>query len=584
MTHAALPTSQDDPGVSRLFGAVDHWSSRTPTAPAFAAPDGSLDFHGLALRTRSIVTALARAGVGKETVVAVTTGRSRLAASSLLAVWWLGATAVPIDDRNPAERIAYLLEDARAEVLLAHGVPPFAASSQLPVIDPETAAKPVSGNPVLAERDSCAYVIYTSGTSGKPKGVEISYAGLGVFLDALCTIGLTPGGMGLNPLSPAFDGWLWCTFLHLLHGQGTAIADMHADDGEAVDLAARITAIGPRTVSLTPSLIAPCIDALTSVEVVVIAGERCPKALADRLSERHRVLNVYGPTETTIAATWSDTARGDDVSTIGTPLPGYSVRVLDDNGKPVPANTIGELYIGGDGVALGYRNLPDLTAERFVRIGGERFYRTGDLVVAREDGQLEFAGRCDEQVKVRGFRIELAEIEQVAAELPAVTAAAAFVLESGETVGLAVTVADGHDLTKGNALIREHCRARLPEHMVPSVVDFVPALPLTTNGKVDRAELARAAAAARQFTGRAPGTPRETEVCAVWSELLDHSITDVDADFFELGGHSLLAARIVAALRQSTGLKLSIPVLLANPTPALLAEELDRRATAEVAS
>ncbi|MFD8495120.1 non-ribosomal peptide synthetase [Amycolatopsis sp. NPDC059657] len=581
MTHAALPAYQKEPGVARLFGAVDHWSSRTPTAPAFTAPDGSLDFHGLALRTRSIVTALARAGVGTETVVAVTTGRSRLAASSLLAVWWLGATAVPIDDRNPAERIDYILEDAKAEVLIASEIP---APSELPVIDPETGAEPTTTSPVLADRDSCAYLIYTSGTSGKPKGVEISYAGLGIFLDALSTIGLTPGGMGLNPLSPAFDGWLWCTFLHLLHGQGTAIVDLNAEDGDHVDLAQRITAIGPRTVSLTPSLIAPCIDALTSVEVVIVAGERCPKVLAERLSERHRVLNVYGPTETTIAATWSDTARGDDVSTIGTPLPGYSVRVLDDNGKPVPANTIGELYIGGDGVALGYRNLPDLTAERFARVGGERFYRTGDLVVARTDGQLEFAGRCDEQVKVRGFRIELAEIEQVAAELPAVTSAAAFLLESGETVGLAVTVADGHDLTTGNVLIREHCRTRLPEHMVPSAVDFVPVLPLTANGKVDRAELARASAAARRFTGRAPGTPREIEVCAIWSDLLEQPINDVDADFFELGGHSLLAARIVAALRQATGLKLSIPVLLANPTPATLAEELDRRADAEVAS
>ncbi|WP_328606522.1 amino acid adenylation domain-containing protein [Amycolatopsis sp. NBC_00345] len=565
---------------------MDRWAESTPTETAFSAPDGTLDFRGLARHTASIASALAEAGTGAGTVVGVATGRSRFAAAGLLAVWRLGATAVLLDDRHPAERLAYVLADAGVEVLLGHGVPPF--TGDLPRVDPETTVETTvetdvetdaAPAPAPTSPGEIAYVVYTSGTTGRPKGVEVTYRGLGVFLTALAEIGLTPGGLGVNALSPAFDGWLWCTLLHLLHGQGTAVIDLADDRTDDVDLAQRITAIGPRTVVLTPSLMATCTDALSTAEVVVVAGERCPRGLAEQLAANHRVLNVYGPTETTMAATCADTARGDDVSTIGRALTGYQAFVLDENRRPVPPGSPGELYIGGDALARGYRNQPELTAERFVPVPGiaERLYRTGDQVSARPDGQLDYLGRTDDQVKVRGFRIELAELEKVAEELPAITTAAAFVLESGEALGLAAVVAAGHDLTAGAAMVREHCRAKLPGHLVPSMVDFVPALPATANGKVDREALARACADERASTGRAPSTPREAEVCTAWSELLERPVTDVDADFFELGGHSLLAARAVAALRRSTGIRFSITVLLANPTPAMLARELDRR-------
>lgn len=579
-----------------MFDAVDRWAESTPTETAFSAPDGTLDFRGLARHTASIASALAEAGAGAGTVVGVTTGRSRLAAAGLLAVWRLGATAVLLDDRHPAERLAFVLADAGVEVLLANRVPPFTGVGELPRVDPETAVEtePAPAPAPSGELGEIAYVVYTSGTTGRPKGVEITYRGLGVFLTALAEIGLTPGGLGVNALSPAFDGWLWCTLLHLLHGQGTVIIDLADERTDDVDLAQRITAIGPRTVVLTPSLMATCTGALSTAEVVVVAGERCPRGLAELLAANHRVLNVYGPTETTMAATCADTARGDDVSTIGRALTGYQTFVLDENRRPVPEGSPGELYIGGDALARGYRNQPELTAERFVPVPGiaERLYRTGDLVSARPDGRLDYLGRTDDQVKVRGFRIELAELEKVAEELPAITTAAAFVLESGEALGLAAVVAAGHDLTAGAAMVREHCRAQLPGHMVPAVVGFVPTLPATANGKVDREALCRtvmgreavgqealglASADERASTGRAPGTAREAEVCAAWSELLERPVTDVDADFFELGGHSLLAARAVAALRRSTGIRFSITVLLANPTPAMLARELDRR-------
>ncbi|MDT7801537.1 MAG: hypothetical protein QOI78_4970 [Actinomycetota bacterium] len=571
MTDLASPvTAARTSGVGRLDAAVERWAAERPDATACSAPDGALDFAGLAERTTAIAGALAAAGVGPGRTVALTTGRSRLAVASLLAVWRLGATAVPLDERHPAARTAEVLDGSGVDLVL--GQRPPGAPAGLPVLDPDTAQ---SGQFAAAEGE-IAYVIHTSGSAGQPKGVEITYPGLGTLLDALTTLHIGPGGLGINPLSPAFDGWLWCVLLHLLNGVGTAILDL-VDDGEHVDLAGRIAAVAPRTASLTPSLLASCADALAGAEVVVVAGERCPRGLLELLLARHRVLNVYGPTEATIAATCADSARGDDVTTIGRPLPGYAARVLDPDLRPVPAGTPGELHLGGAGLARGYRGDPELTARRFVTVDGERLFRTGDQVLARPDGQLEFLGRIDTQVKVRGFRIELGEIERVVEQLPAVTAATAFVRTAGDTIGLAAVIADGHDVTAGALLVREHCRTFLPEHMLPSTVDFVPALPYTDRGKVDRDALALAADAART-AGRLPVSAREHEVCAVFAEVLGHPVADVTADFFELGGHSLLAARMVATLRKRTGLRASIPLLLGNPNPAALAVELDRLA------
>ena len=567
-------------GAGRVLAALDRWAAETPTNTAVSAADGTLDFAALAHRTRAIAGMLAERGVRPGTVVGVGSGRSRLTVPALLAVWRLGATAVPVDDRYPADRVNFILRDAGVRLLLADRIAPGVVPAGVRRVGLEnvTGAGPA---PVVADLDvdldECAYVIYTSGTTGWPKGVEITYRNLGTFLAALAGLGLTPGGMGVNPLSPAFDGWLWCTLLYLLHGQGTALIDLADGDTEHPDLAARIAAVAPRTVCLTPSLLASCVTALSTVDTVVVAGERCPRGLAEQLAEGRRMLNVYGPTETTISATWADSARGDDVLSIGRPLPGYTAHVLDDDWQPVPAGSTGELYVGGAAVARGYRNRPELTAERFPTLpSGERVYRTGDLVTLRHDGLLEFAGRRDDQVKVRGFRVELREVEQVVEDLPEVTAAAAFVLETGDALGLAAVPHAGATVEVDT--VRGRCRDRLPDFMVPGVIDIVPELPATANGKVDRALLAQAAAASVPVrAGRGPSTPREVAVCDAWSSVLDRPVTSVDANFFELGGHSLLAARAVAALRERTGVRLSMQDLLAHPTPAALARELDRQ-------
>jgi amino acid adenylation domain-containing protein len=565
-------------GIERLVDTLAGWEQTQPAATAVTAPDGKLTFGELAAGTRAFARRLTESGVGPGTAVGLFLGRSRLSLPSLLGVWWSGATAVLVDERHPADRINFMLRDAGAEVLVGERVPAGAAPAHSRTLYPDLTGEPFADAPA-ARPDGCAYVVYTSGTTGWPKGVEVSYANLAVFLDALGSLGLPRGGLGINAVSPAFDGWLWCTLLYVLHGQGMALVDLTARDAGA-GLSDLVEVHAPRTVCLTPTLLA-ALERVPAAEVVVVAGEPCPEALTARLAPVPRLLNVYGPTETTIAATWADTANGGDPRTIGRPLPGYRVYVLDETGAPVADGEVGELHIGGGAVALGYRNRPELTAERFLPdpfIGGDaRMYRSGDLVRVRPDGQIEFCGRADGQIKVRGLRIELGEIETVATGVDGVRSAAAFAMPDGDTVGLAVTLAPDADPAQCVEQVRRRCTQRLPEAMRPSVVDVVDVLPALPTGKVDRAALARTAGA--RIGGRPPETELERQICEVWSGLLARPVDDVDANFFEIGGHSLLAARAVNALRRRTGRQVSMRHLLDGPTAAALSraiEGLDR--------
>lgn len=569
-------------GADRLLIAASRWARSKGAATAVSAPDGIFSFAEMVDHTRSLATLLQAEGVGVGTRVGLFLGRSRWSVSSLLAIWCLGATAVPMDDRHPVDRINFELRDADVRILLADQLPPGVAPQRARRVHPGD-ARPVPDSSAVFSRSTrlktaeCAYIIYTSGTTGWPKGVEVTYGNLGIFVDALADLDLAPSGMGINAVSPAFDGWLWCALLYLLHGQGMVIIDLSAGD----DLDDLLAFHKPRTVCLTPTLLS-AMRQLPAVDVLVVAGEPCSLALAQRLAGHRRVLNVYGPTETTIAATWSDTIRGDDPATIGRALPGYATYVLDEQLNPVPPGTAGQLHIGGPAVARGYCNRPELTADRFVpdpfRGAGSRMYRTGDLVIARPDGQLDFLGRKDNQVKVRGFRVELGELERVVAGSTDVQAAAAFVTSAGDALGLAVVITADADDGEWPVRIRRSCAQRLPDALVPAVVEVVPALPTMLTGKVDRSALARTITSPAVVARRAPSTECERQICQTWSELLSRTVADVDANFFDLGGHSLLAARAVAALRRSTGLRLTVRHLLAHPTAAALAAELDRLA------
>lgn len=575
MTITARPGVAPHTGAGLVLDAVDRWAAQLPAATAVTAPDGVLTFAELDRTVRDLAAALRAKGVGPGVPVGLAFGRSKLAVPALLAVWRTGATAVPIDDRHPADRLAFILADAGVQLLLGE-LPAGVPGSGVRAVDRTATTGDLPAH--VPDPGDCAYIVYTSGTTGRPKGVEIGYGALGAFLAAVATLGLTPGGVGFNPLSPAFDGWFWCTLLYLVHGQGVAIVDT---SGEGTDLATELAAVAPRTVCMSPSLYAACPDDMPSVDVVVVAGEAATPALVRRFAGRHRVLNVYGPTEATIAATWADSAAGDDVLTIGRALPGYRTYVLDADGEPVAPGGDGELCVGGPAVALGYRNLPDLTRTRFVAnpFDEGRMYRTGDRVRLRPDGQLEFLGRVDDQVKIRAFRIELGEVERTAVGAEEVRAASAFVLATGDALGLAVVAEPGVDPVEAVEAATGRCQHLLPDYMVPSVVETVAELPVTAHGKADRKALAELVATAQAAaTGRPPATERERQVCEVWSSVLPRPVYDVDANFFASGGHSLLVSRAVVALRKVTGLRLSIKDLLSHPTPAELAKKLDRLA------
>ncbi|MFJ1566270.1 non-ribosomal peptide synthetase [Streptomyces erythrochromogenes] len=589
--HAGPAGANAPGGLPPLFARLERWTREQPNETAVKAVDGNLTYAALTARTARYAAALARAGVGPETSVGLLLGRSRESVPALLAVWSLGGTAVPLDPGHPVERLGGILRDAGAAVLVATAVPAGLEAGGTVLLTPREVRRGAPGALAVSPPapDSCAYLIYTSGTTGRPKGVEVTYRGLDTFVEALRGLGLPAGGLGLNAVSPAFDGWLWCTLLYLVHGQGVALTDLSLEGlRQAAAEGREPLPAGLRTVSLTPSLLAAHGAGLDSAEVVVVAGEACPAALAERFAQGRRLLNVYGPTEVTIAATWADSRRGDDVTSIGRPLPGYRAYVLDEELRPVAAGTEGELYLGGPAVARGYRGRPGLTASRFLpdpfQGGGTRMYRTGDVVIRRDGGELEYRGRRDDQVKIRGHRIELGEVERVAAELPEVVAAACCPLAAGQTLGLAVVAAPGVADPAGLATrVVERCRKQLPAAAVPGTVRVLDRIPTLTTGKADRAALARALEEPERGDG--PGargggavSASERTVMTVWAEVLATEVPGPESDFFDLGGHSLAAARAVSELRRTTGLRVGLGALLARPTVADVAAEIDRLA------
>ncbi|MEU9560366.1 amino acid adenylation domain-containing protein [Streptomyces fumanus] len=565
----------------------------TPDAVALDADGRTLSYAALEAEAGRLARHLVAAGVGPERRVAVVVERSAAVVIALLAVSLAGGVFVPVDPNYPAERIAYVLDDAGPDVILCtratRDVLPAGTPGRIvPLDDPETAAAVARRTPGYlsdAERAAplalahAAYVIYTSGSTGRPKGVVVSHTGLANLAEAqIDRFGVHPRARVLQFASLSFDAAVSELCMAFLSGAtlvvvGTEELPPRASLGDVV----RRT--GTTHVTVPPSVLAVEDSLPDALETVAVAGEACPVPLAERWSARLRLVNAYGPTEVTVCAAMSPPLApglGDSVP-IGRPVTNTRSYVLDEFLQPVPPGAAGELYVAGPGLARGYHGRPGLTAERFVPcpyLPGERMYRTGDLVRWTTGGQLLFVGRADTQVKVRGYRIEPGEIESVLATHPRV--AQAVVLASGDGPGdkrlVAYVVTDttgGEPLDALRTELREHVAAALPEYMVPAAVMPLDHLPVTVNGKVDRAALP-----APDFGGlvsaREPRTDTEAALCALFAEVLGLERVGVEDDFFTLGGDSIMSMQLASRARRA-GWVLTPRQVFEEKTPERLA-------------
>ncbi|GGZ04608.1 hypothetical protein GCM10010385_62660 [Streptomyces geysiriensis] len=560
-----------------------------PDAEAVVLGDESLTYARLNERANRLARLLVERGAGPERLVALALPRSVELPVAVLAVAKTGAAYLPLDPAHPAERIAGTLDDAAPVALLttaevAAGLP----DTDVPriLLDEEPAADRDPGNlddadrlaPLLPRHP--AYVIYTSGTTGRPKGVTVTHTGLPGLLDIFTSqLGVVPGSRVLHHLSPAFDGGFWELAMGLLTGSTLVVAEPGTVPGPALaELAVRhrVThaAITPAVLQLIPE------GALPAAMTLVVAAETCPPELVERWSAGRLMRNSYGPTETTVCATMSAPLASAVVPPIGSPVADTAGYVLDTALQPVPPGVPGELYVRGPGLARGYLGRPSLTASRFVASpygpAGSVMYRTGDLVRHTADGDLEYLGRTDSQVKLRGMRVEPAEIEAVTAREPGVAQAAVLVREDApgdrRLVGYVVPDAGA---AVDTAALRQRLRASLPEYMVPAALVVLDALPLTSNGKLDHRALP--APEYRSVEGRSPRTPREETLCRLFAEVLGLDLVGLDDGFFDLGGHSLLAVRLVERVRAELGEELGVRDLFAAPTVADLAVRLAAR-------
>ncbi|MGP3969991.1 amino acid adenylation domain-containing protein [Streptomyces sp. 6N223] len=578
-------------------GVFQAHAAATPHKAAVVLGEEELDYATLGERANRLARLLAGHGVGPEQPVAVMLPRSPQLVVAALAAMKAGAVFMPVDADYPADRIAYMVADARPAVLVTDAATASRAGSlqvtTVVVDDPATAERlaALPGTDLTdADRvrplrpEHPAYIIYTSGSTGRPKGVVVPHAGLVAMVDSLSDrFGLDRDTRALQFASFSFDASIFGIMLALLNGGTLVIADEEArrPGQPLVDL---INDQRINLVALPPVVLGglPEGAALPADLRLVATGEAVPPEVVERWAGSVRLFNGYGPTEAVVGCTVSGPLRAGGRPPIGRPTSAHRVYVLDRQLRPTPPGVPGELYVG-EGLARGYLDRPALTAHRFVADPygppGARMYRTGDLVRWLPDGELDYLDRIDDQVQLRGIRIELGEITTELLARPGVEQAAVIMREdeAGERRLLAYAVADA-SLTDAGAL-REHLAGVLPEYMVPSAVVALDALPLTANGKLDRDALPDPDLGAVTGGGRAPRTPVEGILAGLFADILGLEKVSVDDDFFEIGGHSLLATRLVSKARTALGVELPIRALFEARTVAALAARVDAAGT-----
>lgn len=568
-----------DKTLHRLF---EEQAARTPKAVALVFEAQQLSYAEFNERANRVACQLRSMGVGAGVLVGLYFERSLEMLVGIMGILKAGGAYVPLDPSYPTERLSYILNDANIEILLTQNRLPSPGSELRRLCldsDWEVIAKHSGENlPEQTVSESLAYVIYTSGSTGKPKGVQIPHRAVVNMVDSMRREpGLTEADTVLAKTRVSFDMSVFELFLPLVVGARLVIAgDEVVADGAR--LSQMLVTCGATAMVATPATWVMLIEAGWQGQSgfkIFCGGEAMSRHLAGQLLERGELWNLYGPTETTV---WSSLARvhqGDSL-VIGDAINNTQLYVLDRNFRLASIGVSGELCIGGEGLAHGYLNRPDLTAEKFIpdpfsHTSGARLYRTGDGARVLPDGNLEFLGRLDHQVKLRGFRIELGEIESVLNEHPSIRES---VVILGEERLIAYLVTEKE---LAGSELHHFLQEKLPAYMIPSEFVSLDQMPLTPNGKVDRQALPSLAGKqlSREKNYVVPRTPLENSLADIWAEVLQVERVGADANFFELGGHSLTATRVISQIRDRLQMEISLQEFFNSPTVAELAQQIE---------
>ncbi|WP_371627361.1 amino acid adenylation domain-containing protein [Streptomyces sp. NBC_01116] len=594
-------TGADFPAHRTCWDLFAEQAGANPGAPAVTCGERTLTYSELADRSAALAQELTRRGVGPGDVVGVCYERSIDLVVALLAVMRLGAVYLPLDSRLPAERLSYMVEDSGAHLIICHeavmdrlAAPGTPKARLYPTDRPDDqAARPraAAGEATADTPDSrastppAAYVIYTSGSTGRPKGVVVPHAALTNFLLAMAeTLGVTSGDRLLAITTHSFDIAALELYLPLITGGQVCVGES-ATAADATLLAEKVADWRPTIMQATPATWAMLVRVgwrNTEGVKVLCGGEALPDALKDQLVARGEAWNLYGPTETTI---WSAAKRlrSEEPVTIGSPIANTQLYVLDQNLNPLPVGVTGELHIAGDGVALGYHRKPELTAERFLDnpFAPGRLYRTGDRARRLPNGEIVVLGRMDNQVKLRGHRIEPGEIEAVLEARPEIDRSVVVLEHVGLSDRLTAYCTGSGDGPVDAALLRAELARTLPAHMLPAAFVALDAFPLTAHGKVDRAKLTEGARTVPLPAADSPAADSpvaaldvERTVRGIFEEVLGSRDIERAAGFFDIGGDSFAAIEAVERINREYGCSLRPTSLFAHPSVAAMARHL----------